>query len=427
MAISDDTSEAAQTKPPAAGDDADRDAPRSARRGWMAGALVAVLLASALGARALLAGDDGADDAPALLGSGWTEIPEAPLAPRSGAGVVWAGDRLVVWSGVDPRSTSLLTDGAVWRPEAGWSPMSAPPLDVGLAAGEGFALWTGSEVVFGPLAMPADSPASTSPPDMLAYDPVRDRWRGVVLSPEPLHGWSTEHPQSRAIVVGAEIVLAAHGNLEGSVLAGLLVVDPATGTARALDPGPLDESPYADASGDVALTVVGQRLVAVPNWAAEVWVLDPAGPGTWHRAADPPAVSQLHLNPPVGADGEALFLEEVQPLAYDPAADRWRMLAPPFPGAERVPARIELAPRHVWAGRLALGVGEAYDPATDTWALLEQLPIPLDIVISQPYVGSTGDGLVVFGGGRYECPLNAMCDVDPSDLDWTPNGWYYLL
>jgi hypothetical protein len=51
-------------------------------------------------------------------GSGrWRRLPPAPIAPRQLAGLVWAGDRLLVWGGLrNLRANRLAYPGAAYRP-----------------------------------------------------------------------------------------------------------------------------------------------------------------------------------------------------------------------------------------------------------------------------------------------------------------------
>ncbi len=202
---------------------------------------------------------------------------------------------------------------------------------------------------------------------------------------------------------------------------GIAAVDPETGATRTLDPGPLDDSPYPDASGDVLLSAAGDRLLAAPNWARELWILDPAGAGTWTEASPPPETS--HLDEPLWTGSEALFLNEAEPIAYDPAADSWRRLSDPPADLPR--ARVEGLSGWTWTGDVAIDVGRLYDPASDAWQALPMPPLPEEEVRVRPYVGWTGSALVLFGGGRYSCPVNATCDTDPTSYDWSQTGWIY--
>ena len=338
-----------------------------------------------------------------------------------------------MWSGQDPLTIDvpyqarLLGDGAVWTPDDGWQPVARPPTDFGLSPG-GFAVWTGTEALFGPI-VPADAAARATTfhlPSLLAYDPPADSWRIISLSLE--QGRFLEAPIGEAgpdaVMVGAELLLTTAGcRSDGPCEAdGIVAVDLATGNTRPLDPGPLDDSPYPDASGDVLLTAAGDRLLAAPNWASdELWILDPAGAGTWTKASSPPGTSLHHEG--LWSGSEALFLDEAEPTVYEPAADSWRRLSDP--PADLPLARVEEVSGWTWTGDAAVDVGRLYDPAGDTWEALPLPPVPEQEVRFRPYVGWTGSALVLFGGGRYSCPVNAACEPDLKSIDWSQAGWLY--
>jgi hypothetical protein len=394
---------------------------------WVLGATGPVVV-SALLVAAVACGGGGASTSTASGQDGgetWSTLPEPPLSPRTGAGVVWAGTQLVVWGGTEAPSTngpgpSTLSDGATWSPGGGWEPMAPPPANDGLAP-QGFALWTGGEVVFGPVAAAGGGPSAV---ELLAYAPRTDSWRTVTpdAAGSAVLDGRADSPAVVAAVVGPEIVLGVTGGGAGRARPDgkLVALDPASGRSRALEPGPFDASPYPDLSGEVLLTKAGDRLLAVPNWAPEVWRLDPSDAGAWTLASRPP-VRALHLNGAAWLGSEALFVEDHEPLAYDPAADGWRRLRRRPTG---IPAlRLDGGTAVVAAGDNVVAQGVGYEPARDRWYPLPALPVPPEQVLLDAYVGWTGDALVVFGGGRYSCPVDSTCEIDAEHVDWRPGGW----
>ncbi|MGH9215187.1 MAG: hypothetical protein ACRDZS_02950 [Acidimicrobiales bacterium] len=343
--------------------------------------------------------------------------------------MVWAGDRLVLWSGSKPSSTAgePLSDGAMWVPATGWQELAPPPDADALVPG-GFALWTGREVVLGPVASAATGRRQQSGDGstMLAYRPASDSWRRIV--PDGAAAEALGDPTVRfsgvASLVGDEILVGRTG---GGTGAGrqpgyLVALDPTTGASRVLDPGPFDASPYLDLSGELLVTVAGEKLLASPNWAAEAWLLDPSGSGTW-TPTSPPPITDLHLHGSVWMEDEALFLANDPPVAYEVARDRWRSLTAPPPALFW--ARLDGVDAMRRAGDRILLVEGMYDPAADAWPALPRLPVPEQEVRIGAFVDWTGDAVVVFGGGSYECPVDATCEVDPAQIDWTQEGWTY--
>ncbi|WP_103502924.1 MULTISPECIES: hypothetical protein [unclassified Streptomyces] len=383
-------------------------------------------------------------------GGVWEEITPAPLSERFGTGTVWAGDRLVVWSGVAAeggetyRYGEPLTDGAVWTPSGEWLPMAAPPGGLALAPG-GFAQWDGGEVLFGPVTATSGhgghGPGDESVGGLLAYDPVADSWRGIPLSEGKLTADAgVGEPPHTAVVAGGELIIGhSYAVTRDSGEPGVVAVDPADGTTRLLDPGPYaaqeareddqearEDDPDARegdpaAPGTVSLVAAPERVVAVSGDGSEIWVLAP-GSGEWTRAAAPPRPGVGRSSAGVAAGGTVLFLDDGGSHAYDIAADRWRELAGP-PSAGDDPADAGIGYR--WTGDVALAPGRAYDPAADRWAEVPRLPLEEGDRLSGPYVGWTGDALVVFGGGRAPCPAEGTCDV-PDAVPETLAGWVYV-
>jgi hypothetical protein len=343
--------------------------------------------------------------------------------------MVWAGDRLVVWSGSKPSTTDgeRLMDGALWGPNTGWRELAPPPDADALVPG-GFALWTGREVVLGPVSSAGAHARQQSGEgsSLLAYRPASNSWRRIV--PDGAAAEALGDPTARfsgvASLIGDEILVGRTGGGSGAGRepGRLVALDPATGASRVLDPGPFDASPYPDLSGEVLVTVAGENLLAAPNWAAEAWLLDPSGSGTWTPTAPPP-IADLHLHGSAWAEGEALFLANHPPAAYEVASDRWRSLTPPRP--DRSWARLDGVDAMRRAGDRILLVEGMYDPAADAWHALPRLPVPEQEVRIGAFVDWTGDAVVVFGGGSYTCPVDAICEIEPTQADWTQEGWIY--
>lgn len=343
--------------------------------------------------------------------------------------MVWAGDRLIVWSGSTPPGATdeRLTDGAMWLPAIGWREMAEPPAGNALVPG-GFALWTGHEVIFGPVSpVPeAGRPRQGESSALLAYSPRADDWRRIAPD-EPtaeVLGDTTGPFSGVANQIGHEILIGRTGGGDGSGRrpGNLIALDPATGASRVLDPGPFDASPYPDLSGEVLATVVGTELLAAPNWAAEAWLLDPAGSGTWARASPPP-IAGLHLHSSVWIDGAAYFLANRPPVALEVASDGWRGLTPP--PSRRSWARLDGVDDMRPAGDHIMTAEGMYDPEADAWQAFPRLPVPARDVRIGAILDWTGDAVVLYGGGTYECRVDATCDIEETQIDWTQEGWTY--
>ena len=349
----------------------------------------------------------------------WRRIGSAPLSPRSSPFIVWAGDRLIVWGGTANSGPDYTPppDGASWTPASEtWAAIAPAPAGV---IQNGFAVWDGREVFVGL----TEADASATNPlairyGIVAYDPIADRWRhiaSVVPDSDKRLGSARQ-----AVRVGNSLLVAVRFALPGASGhdGDAFFVDVTSGQRRALDPGPFAVSPYPDASGDVTLAVVGDVVVATPNWDLRPWVLD-VGAGTWRRVTAPPGAESLHLLPATAAGAQAFFFEsDARKLwAFDPAGDgpgAWRAAARnPFPSA-----RWGYDP--VWSGRELFVPGAAYDPNHDSWRAVAPPPRGKERQRTMQ-ARWTGAALLLFGGEEYSCPDNGVCDRmgGPDTLD----GW----
>lgn len=361
--------------------------------------------------------------------SDWVSIGTAPLSDRRDALATWAGDRLIVLGGVTgtgafPDGLGSSPDGAAWfAAEQRWATISPGP--AGTIEGA-FSVWNGTELLAGPTE--ADSNAPWNPNDidlrdvrygLAAYNPSTDTWRYV----GPLDRWEDHESGNgrQAAWLGDQLLVAHRAARTPGTDFGVdpvYLVDPATGSRRAVDPGPFAASPYPDASGEVMLTAVERWVMAITNWDLQPWVLD-LDRFSWRRATSPPDTSSLHLVPAAAIGDQLVVRESGGPRMwlFDPAVDgerAWQEVTPnPFP-----PARWSYDP--VWSGTELFVPGAAYDPATDSW---REVPAPPRGRDRQRSLHShwTGDGLLLFGGEEYTCPDEATCDRAriPDTLD----GW----
>jgi hypothetical protein len=408
------------------------------RREFLVGAAATTAVAG-VGLTWLLAGrDDGTgpkrvivqptsttSTTPPLPPHGWSHIGPAPLSPRRAPAVVWVGDRLIVWGGTAVHGPDYLLppDGASWDPVSGsWTPIA--PAGAGIIQ-RGFAVSDGREVFVGLTEVDAGAPWNSAANGFSAlygiavYEVAGDRWRYLVPVPPDVDDRLGSARQ--AVLVGDSLLVAVRNALPAasSHENDAFFVNVNTGERRELDPGPFAASPYPDASGEVALTVVGDFVVATPNWDLRPWVLDP-GASTWRQVITAPGRGTYSFLPATAAGTRAIFVENSnaqQLWLFDPAsddADAWRASAPnPYPRA-----RWYYPP--VWSGRELFVPGAAYDPNGDSWRAVEPPPRGKDRQRS-PEALWTGDSLLLFGGEEYHCPDIAICDrsAGPDTLD----GW----
>lgn len=375
-----------------------------------------------------------------LSGGTWADIPPAPLSLRRGAASVWAGDRLVVWSGAVcetvcrarsgyPADADRRTDGATWDPVTGdWTPM-APPSggDTVLLAG-GFAVWTGEEVVFGPVG-PADAGVRQQArwlPKLVAYDPASDTWRdvpsvvpgviGEILGPRI----ALEQARWQAVAAAGRIVVTAFGSTASNPAD---APEYRQGAVASIDPRTGETTPPAvlvdlgDGEGEALLASAGDQVLV--SWAARLFLLDPRT-GYGDPVAAPPHPSILERTP-IWTGGELVYAldrygeHQGGAVAYRPSSDDWRDL-PPTDLVDPL-ARVGSiggfgSPPAVWTGSVVVGFGASFDPASGAWVSVSPPSTDPEVRVSYELIAWTGEELIVFGGDRYGCPANAECDVD---------------
>jgi len=79
----------------------------------------------------------------------WRTLPPAPITPRRLAAAVWAGDRLLVWGGIQTHSDGKLAypeDGAAYDPRSNrWQPLVKAPVP---GRAMPLTVWTGDRAIF---------------------------------------------------------------------------------------------------------------------------------------------------------------------------------------------------------------------------------------------------------------------------------------
>jgi hypothetical protein len=297
-------------------------------------------------------------DLAAELPEGWSELP-APPEVRSGSATAWTGSQLLMWGGYvfdgggdkSPWDDGFTFDAATRT----WSGIPDGPLSGRLDAA---AEWTGEELLIwggftGECCEPSDELYLR---DGAAYDPVAHRWR--TLPPAPI---SERAPFS--VWTGRELIVWGSRGRELHLRDGA-AYDPATDSWRRIEDAPQ------------VLTT------ATEVWTGEEMIVFGSSLDGNNRSQTPTAVG----------------------LAYDPARDTWREIAP-----------SELSPQAHTAGWP--GTGEmiawdyehgsaAYDPATDTWRRLGDIPLrfyecyPQSASISNSMFGEFCGALTFFSGAE---------------------------
>jgi len=305
------------------------------------------------------ADDEPADDEPTTEGT-WEQLPEAPIATRINHSATWTGELIVVWGGEDQDTLEITADGAAFDPATDrWHDIPEAPIEPRWAHE---AVWTGEELlVWGGTAGPDHLAACYG--DGARYDPVTEVWETIPEIP------GEARCDASVVWTGDELIVSGGHAGEGP-------------------PGPDDRHDDAlayDPDGDEWRTLpgspLGPRAGAIAGWVAGELVVYGG-----HTQADDDGFAYL-------ADG----------AVYDPGKDTWRELPEsPLPTLSGIHAAVVDDRLLILGGQDPAPGADArstatvgYDPDTDTWDTLADMPGAHDTLAS----AWTGDVLYVLGGG----------------------------
>jgi hypothetical protein len=274
---------------------------------------------------------------------GWSQLEPPPLV-RARAASVWTGTQLFFWGGDSGYGGTFHSDGALYDPSSGkWRMLPPAPITVELGSA---AVWTGRETLVW---------SGTS--EGAAFDPEADSWRELPKSPVSFGAVVANVWTGKEAILWGNASRAVHASaLDGAAY------DPSTDTWRTLPPAPFALNQAAAVWTGNELIVYG-ALLDGNNWSE-----------TKHARG----------------------------LAYDPAKDTWRVLAP-FPLSPQ-------ASEVVWTGEEMLAWdyelhAGAYDPESDTWRKLPDLPLGF----SECYPQGAAVGRFVLA---YHCGSAALFDTE---------------
>jgi hypothetical protein len=311
------------------------------------------------------------------LDAGWTELP-APPHSAACAVSVWTGRELLYWGGdASCHEGSVHDEGAAYDPAArAWRPLPPAPIE---GRSSPAAVWTGEElIVWG--GWDQDDRAEGA-----AYRPSTDEWRALPESP-----LGARVPVA-AVWTGREMIVWGDVSRSGEAVHGA-AYDPSAGTWRLLPPAPYALNlAHAVWTGD-EIVVFGSLLDGNNHSErrnASGLAYDPAT-DAWRELAPYPLSPQASMTVWTGHEMIA-WDYELRAGAYDPAADTWRPLPDlPLEFYECYPDGALAGNDFVLAWHC--GQGAILELATDTW---RELPSPPDTVVGD---GVSANGVVLFAG-----------------------------
>jgi N-acetylneuraminic acid mutarotase len=230
------------------------------------------------------------------------------------------------------------------------------------------------------------------------YDIASDHWQLGPEIPRPNNHGMAAAVNGKIYLIGGQLTADQEGYVDT-----VYELDPATGTwvKKARMP--------TARSGGVAVVHAGKIYVAggrVPA-GSDFAVYDPAA-DSWEVLPDLPTqrnhITGAAINGRIhivgGRLGNGLSpLKTTAHEVFDPQARTWTTAAPMLSGRSGINGVMAQGCFHVWGGEAPTGMTpqhEYYDPRTDQWSSLSDMPIPIHGVVGSAFV----DGLIwVTGGG----------------------------
>ncbi|HVW33112.1 MAG TPA: hypothetical protein VHL53_11275, partial [Acidimicrobiia bacterium] len=346
---------------------------------------------------------------------GWRTLPAGPLRGRHSASAVWTGREMIVWGGAwrAGNASIWLDDGAAYDPAGDkWRSIASSPL---APRSDAFAAWTGKEMlIWGGQTHDSLAVFGDEWDDGALYDPAKDKWRSMPA-------WPLAHRYgARAVWTGTRLVVWGGASAEAGdnppPLADGASYDPSSNKWSKMPAAPIAGriAPLGAAHGDSALLSWGLGPVEKDNRTpvSDSAVYDPAREKWSGAAAVPPPPKKTWCVDPVtcaGVDTGTRVVFAGEGLAWDPAANRWNLIAGGAfadPGLEGKAAAWTGSRVMVWGGGTTDSPGDvppatvttggsAYDPVGDRWEPLPASPLAPRARTAAVW---TGREFIVWGG-----------------------------
>jgi hypothetical protein len=305
---------------------------------------------------------------------------------------------------VGPSKTPTPTSATAPPGVGTWRTIATAPIAAGYYTGA----WTGSElIIHAPSYEDVPSPVGSID---VAYNPATNTWRRLPSSPYPVVAVEGGY---HAVWIGSEML--AFGSMDAAY-------SPVTNTWRPLPPGP---------AGASAVVWTGQHVIMWGGGCCSMNTADGAAfdvaRGVWEPIPRAPLAARHAPGVWTGTEmivvgGANLTSDFADGAAYDPATRTWRKLPPmPVPVADQT---------LTWTGTEVLVVGGtrsvgdtitvsaaalAYNPSTNTWRRLADMPMPRHRHVAV----WTGDQLLVWGG-KSASPTSSTPSAPPYGVVYDP-------
>jgi hypothetical protein len=232
------------------------------------------------------------------------------------------------------------------------------------------------------------------------YDIASDSWVLGEPLPQPNNHGMAAGVNGKIYLIGGQRTDDQQGN---SAVDMVYELDPATGTWVEKARMPTARSGGVAVVHDGKIYVAGGRVprgsdFAVYDPAADRWEVLPDLPSQRNHISGAAINGRIHIVGGRLGNGLSPLKSDAHEV-FDPQTRSWTTAAPMLRGRSGMNGVMARGCFHVWGGEAPTGMTpdhDYYDPRTDTWSSLSNMPIPIHGVVGSAFV----DGLIwVTGGG----------------------------
>jgi N-acetylneuraminic acid mutarotase len=229
------------------------------------------------------------------------------------------------------------------------------------------------------------------------YDIARDRWERGPDLPQPNNHGMAAAVNGRIYLIGGQLTADEEGYVNT-----VYELDPAVGTWVEKAPMPTARSGGVAVVHGGRIYVAGGRVprgsdFAVYDPAADRWEVLPPLPSQRNHIVGAAINGRIHIVGGRLGNGLSPLKSDANEV-FNPATRIWTTAAPMPRGRSGMNGVMARGCFHVWGGEAPTGMTpdhDYYDPRTDRWVGLRNMPIPIHGVVGSAYV----DGLIWVAGG----------------------------
>jgi N-acetylneuraminic acid mutarotase len=231
------------------------------------------------------------------------------------------------------------------------------------------------------------------------YDIASDRWALGPDLPQPNNHGMAAAVNGKVYLIGGQLTDDQQG---ATAVDRVYELDPATGAWVEKARMPTARSGGVAVVHDGKIYVAGGRVprgsdFAVYDPAADVWEVLPDLPSQRNHIAGAAINGRIHIVGGRLGNGLSPLKSDANEV-FDPQTRVWTTAAPMLRGRSGMNGVMARGCFHVWGGEAPSGMTpdhDYYDPRSDRWMSLSNMPIPIHGVVGSAFV----DGLIWATGG----------------------------